>query len=228
MIRTAHPPVSDAELLALDAALETASASEIVGWATETFGADLCLAASMADAVLIDVATRVDPSIEVVFLDTQYHFPETLRTAERVRARYALRLVVLHPDAEPDERWRHDPDGCCRARKVEPLDRHLAGRSAWMSGVRRADSAERAGTPIVERDRRGVVKVNPLATWTDDDVAAYVAEHDVTLNPLLFAGYPSIGCWPCTQPVQPGDAGRSGRWAGSAKTECGLHLGGDR
>jgi phosphoadenosine phosphosulfate reductase len=216
--------LSDADLAVVAADLETAGASEIVAWAVDVFGETLCLAASMADAVLIDVATRVDPFIEVVFLDTQYHFPETLRTAERVRTRYDLRLVVLHPDVEPDERWRHDMDACCRARKVVPLDRHLDGRAAWMSGMRRADSAQRSSTRIVHRDRRGLVKVNPLATWTDEDVAAYVAEHDVIVNPLLFDGYPSIGCWPCTGRVEPGGDARAGRWAGTSKTECGLHL----
>jgi phosphoadenosine phosphosulfate reductase len=216
--------LSDADLAVVAADLETADASQIVAWAVEEFGDRLCLAASMADAVLIDVATRVDPSIEVVFLDTQYHFPETLHTADRTRRRYDLRLVVLRPDVAPDDRWRHDVDGCCQARKVGPLDRHLRGRAAWMSGVRRADSSARASTRIVQRDRRGLVKVNPLATWTDDDVAAYVAEHDVIVNPLLLDGYPSIGCWPCTHGVAPGADARAGRWAGTSKTECGLHM----
>ncbi len=215
--------LSDAELAELDRGFEQAPAVEIVAWAVAAFGDGLCLAASMADAVLIDVATKVDPSIEVVFVDTQYHFAETLQTAERVRSRYRLRLTVLRPDREPDDLWRADTNACCEARKVEPLDRHLAGRRAWMSGLRRADSAGRAATPIVERDRRGLVKINPLATWSDDDLAAYVAANDVPLNPLLFDGYASIGCWPCTQRVAPGDDTRAGRWSGSAKTECGLH-----
>jgi phosphoadenosine phosphosulfate reductase len=215
--------LSAPELADLDRRFEHATAGEIVTWAVGAFGDGLCLAASMADAVLIDVAARVDPGIEVVFLDTQYHFAETLETAERVRRRYRLRLTVLRPDREPDDLWRTDTDACCRVRKVEPLDRHLAGRRAWMSGLRRADSTERAHTPIVHRDRRGLVKINPLATWSDDDVAAYVAANDVPLNPMLFDDYPSIGCWPCTQRVAPGEAARAGRWAGSLKTECGLH-----
>jgi phosphoadenosine phosphosulfate reductase len=216
--------LTDADLAAVSASFETAPADEIVRWAVDSFGSSLCLAASMADAVLIDVATRVDPTIEVVFLDTQYHFAETLETAKRVEKRYRLELRVLTPDREPDELWRTDTAACCDARKVQPMARHLAKRSAWMSGLRRAESETRRSAPIVERDPRGLVKINPLAIWTDDQVDAYIAEHDVPVNPLLFDGYPSIGCWPCTQRVTAGEDPRSGRWAGSSKTECGLHL----
>jgi phosphoadenosine phosphosulfate reductase len=216
--------LTDADLAALSASFEDASADEIVRWAVDAFGSSLCLAASMADAVLIDVATRVDPSVEVVFLDTQYHFPETLATAKRVEGRYKLQLRVLTPDREPDDLWRTDTAACCDARKVQPMARHLATRSAWMSGLRRVESETRRDTPIVERDARGLVKINPLATWTDEQVDAYIVEHDVPVNPLLFDGYPSIGCWPCTQRVAEGEDPRSGRWAGSSKTECGLHL----
>jgi phosphoadenosine phosphosulfate reductase len=215
--------LSDADLAALSARFEAAPAADIVRWAVDSFGHGLCLAASMADTVLIDVATRVDPTIEVVFLDTQFHFPETLATARRVEKRYRIELRVLTPDREPDDLWRTDADACCDARKVQPLGRHLANRSAWMSGLRRAESEDRRDTAIVERDARGLVKVNPLATWTNEQVDLYVAENDVILNPLLFDGYPSIGCWPCTQRVAAGDDPRSGRWAGSSKTECGLH-----
>lgn len=216
--------LTDGDLAAVSARLEAEPAAAVVRWAVDTFGDRLCLAASMADAVLVDVVTRVEPAIDVVFLDTQYHFPETLETAERVRERYGLRLRVLGPAVPPDERWRTDTEACCAVRKVEPLDRALAGRDAWMSGLRRAEAGTRAGAPVVGRDRRGKVKVNPLATWSDDDVARYVREHDVPVNPLLDRGYPSIGCWPCTQPVAPGGDPRSGRWAGTGKTECGLHL----
>jgi phosphoadenosine phosphosulfate reductase len=215
---------TDADLAAISESFESASAADIVGWAVETFGDGLCLAASMADAVLIDVATRVEPSIEVVFLDTQYHFPETLATARRVEQRYRLKLRVLTPDREPDELWRTDTDACCQARKVEPLARHMAERAAWLTGLRRAESESRRDAAIVQRDGRGLVKVNPLANWTDEQVDAYILEHDVPVNPLLFDGYPSIGCWPCTQRVEPGADARAGRWAGSDKTECGLHL----
>jgi phosphoadenosine phosphosulfate reductase len=222
-----RPPgrfLHDAELAALDACFEHVPADDIIRWAVATFGDDLCLTASMADALLIDIATRVAPGIEVVFLDTQYHFPETLETLRRVERRYDLNLVVLRPDVEPDERWRTDTDACCAARKVAPLDRHLATKRAWMSGLRRADHPDRADTPIVGRDRRGLVKINPIATWTDEQADAHVAEHDVVVNPLLFDGYGSVGCWPCTRRTGEGEHARAGRWAGTGKTECGLHL----
>jgi phosphoadenosine phosphosulfate reductase len=215
----------DDRALAEEAArLEGVPAAEIVAWAVATFGRDLCLTASMTDAVLIDVATRVDPDLEIVFLDTGYHFPETLATVDEVRRRYRPRLRVLSADLPLDDRWQIDPDGCCAARKVVPLDELLAGRRAWLSGLRRADGPDRAATPVLERDRRGLVKVNPLVAWSDEDVAAYITSHDVPVNPLVARGYPSIGCWPCTRSVAPGEDARAGRWSGTAKTECGLHL----
>jgi phosphoadenosine phosphosulfate reductase len=214
----------DAELARQAARLEGAVAADIVAWAVDTFGAGLCLTASMTDAVLIDVATRVEPVIEVVFLDTGYHFPETLATVEAVRRRYHPQLRVVSADRPLDDLWRTDPDACCAARKVAPLDELLAGRTAWLSGLRRADGPDRADTAVLERDRRGLVKVNPLVAWTDDDVAAYTARHDVIVNPLVAQGYPSIGCWPCTRAVAAGEDARAGRWSGTAKTECGLHL----
>jgi phosphoadenosine phosphosulfate reductase len=166
----------------------------------------------------------VAPGTEVVFLDTQYHFPETLATLDVVRQRYPVKLHVRRPDIPRDDLWRTDTDACCAVRKVAQLDAALAGKEAWLSGLRRDDSPDRAGTPLVERDRRGLVKVNPIADWTDADVALYIELHDVPVNPLVARGYPSVGCWPCTQPVAEGDDKRAGRWAGSTKTECGLHL----
>jgi phosphoadenosine phosphosulfate reductase len=216
--------LTDAALRDLSARLDGAPADEIVRWAATMFGPRLTLAASMADAVLIDVASKVVPGIEVIFLDTQYHFQETLATAERVRDRYPIRLRVVWPEPRPDDLWRTDPDACCHARKVAPMERALTGRDAWLSGVRRADSPERGLLPVVHRDRRGLVKVNPLAAWSDEEVAAYIARHDVPVNPLVAQGYTSIGCWPCTRPVREGEDPRAGRWDGSAKTECGLHL----
>ncbi len=216
--------LTDEDLAAQSAAFERAPAEEIVGWAAATFGDGLCVTTSLTDAVVLDLAARVVPGIEVIFLDTQYHFPETLATLDVVRERYPVRLEVRRPDRRLDDLWRTDTDACCHARKVVPLDEALAGKRAWLSGLRRTDSAERAGTPIVARDRRGLVKVNPIATWSDDDVALYIQLHDVPVNPLVARGYPSIGCWPCTRAVAPGDDARAGRWAGTAKTECGLHL----
>ena len=213
------------ELASWSRRLETAPAEDVVAWAWERYGPGLALSASFQDCVLVDVATRVAPDVEVVFLDTQYHFPETLAYVEAVRERYDLNLRAVSPLVEPDDRWRTDVDGCCALRKVEPLDRALADKAAWMSGLRRADSPARATTPVVAADwRRGIVKVNPLATWSDADVDAYVRDHGLPVHPLASAGYPSIGCQPCTRPVAAGEDARAGRWAGTAKTECGLHL----
>jgi phosphoadenosine phosphosulfate reductase len=227
--RSASPPVapvafSAAALAELDAAFEAATAPEIVAWAVEQFHPALSLASSMTDAVLIDLAWRVEPSIEVLFIDTGYHFPETLQTLERVRRHYGLNLKVMTVPPHDQELWRIDPENCCSAVKVGQLDRALAGKAAWMSGLRRAESPSRAGAPVVSHDVRGLVKINPLATWGDDDVARYIDEHDVPVNPLLERGYRSIGCAPCTLPTEEGSGARSGRWQGSGKTECGLHL----
>jgi phosphoadenosine phosphosulfate reductase len=212
------------ELAVLAEAFEHVPAEAVVRWAVGTFGERLCVTSSLADAVLVDLALSVDPGLEVVFIDTGYHFPETLETLDRVRRRYGAEVRVVRAAEPPDDRWRTDPDGCCEARKVAPLAAALAGRDAWMTGVRRADSATRASTPVVALDPRGLVKVAPLATWADADVDAYVAAHDVPVNPLVGRGYPSVGCRPCTSTVAPGGDRRSGRWAGTAKSECGLHL----
>jgi phosphoadenosine phosphosulfate reductase len=212
------------ELAAAAADLEHKPASAAIKWAHARFGTDMVLAASFQDCVLIDVATKAVPDLEVVFLDTQYHFAETLWYVERVRERYNLNLTVMEPLVATDDLWQVDPDECCAMRKVEPLARALQGRQAWMTGLRRVEAPTRAKTPIVHLDvGRGIVKVNPLATWTDDDIAAYKRDHDLLEHPLASQGYPSIGCWPCTRPVQDGDDPRSGRWNGSGKMECGLH-----
>ncbi|MFN7149992.1 MAG: phosphoadenylyl-sulfate reductase [Microthrixaceae bacterium] len=214
----------DAQLAELNAEFEHASASKIVRWAADQFGPHMALAASMTDAVLIDLAVKVAPAIEVVFIDTGYHFPETLETVETVRRRYGLNLRIMTVAPHDEELWKVDPGNCCSAVKVGQLDRALAGKAAWMSGLRRDEAESRAKAPIVARDLRGLIKVNPLATWTASDVDEYIARHDVPVNPLTLQGYPSIGCMPCTQPVAPGEDPRSGRWAGRDKTECGLHL----
>jgi phosphoadenosine phosphosulfate reductase len=217
------PNFSFAELAELNEQFETEPAGAVIGWAVEQFHPFLCLTASMTDAVLIDLAVRVEPSIEVVFIDTGYHFSETLETVELVRRHYGLNLRVLTVSPQPVELWKADPEHCCSTAKIEQLDRALSGKLAWMSGLRRAESPTRAAAPIVARDLRGLVKVNPIATWSDQDVRGYIADHDVPVNPLLKQGYPSIGCWPCTKPVTDGSDPRSGRWAGRDKTECGLH-----
>jgi phosphoadenosine phosphosulfate reductase len=198
-----------------------APAADVLAWAVDTFSSDLTVACSMQDGVLVDLAVGADPDVEVVFLDTGFHFGETLTTARRMKARYDLNLVTLRPSGGAET---YDVDGteaCCAARKVAPLDRHLAGRAAWVTGLRRAESPTRAGAGAVEWDAdRRMVKINPIVAWSDDDVARYIAEHDIIVNPLRDKGFDSIGCAPCTLP----GSGRDGRWAGSERLECGLHL----
>lgn len=218
-------PLSDEDLTELNQRFETADASEIVSWAVDSFGGEVCVASSMEDALLIDVVTRVAPGVDVVFVDTGFHFPETLATADRVGRRYPIELrIVSEDDDRSPDLWRTSTDACCAKHKVAPFERALGEYSAWMSGLRRVDSPERADAPIVTRDSRGLISIRPLANWDDATADSYVTVNDVVLNPLLFDGYPSIGCAPCTQRVSPGDDPRSGRWAGSTKTECGLNL----
>ncbi|KAB7746341.1 phosphoadenylyl-sulfate reductase [Nostocoides sp. F2B08] len=226
--------VADARAEAEQAAHEyaRAGAEEVLTWAAHRFGRDLAVAASMADTVLPHLVSRVVPDVDVVFLDTGYHFPETLATRDEAARVLDITVRDIRPEltvAEQDARFGHDlfardPGACCRMRKVEPLRRALSGYSAWVTGVRRDEAPTRAATPIVEWDETfGLVKVNPLVAWTADDVTAYASRHDLPTNPLLERGYPSIGCAPCTRPVAPGQDPRSGRWSGFAKTECGLH-----
>ena len=210
-------------LAELDRRFEGQPAETVVRWAVDTFHPRLSLATSMTDAVLVDIVLRVEPTVELVFIDTGWHFPETLETLERVRERYHPRLRVMTVDDSGDQPWATDPDRCCGPAKVAALHEALSGREAWMSGLRRSETATRVDAPIVARDLRGLVKVNPLATWSDAEVAAYVARHDVIVNPLVPRGYPSVGCWPCTLPVETGADPRSGRWQGRTRTECGLH-----
>ncbi len=212
------------ELAEVSARLESSSAGAAVAWANERFGDGLVLAASFQDSVLIDIAVQAAPGIEVMFLDTQYHFAETLWYVEQVRRRYDLNLKVMTPKIEPDDLWQSDLEGCCGARKVEPLARGLEGKTAWITGLRRVDAPTRANAPVVSWDAgRSLVKINPLATWTDEDMAGYTADHGLLEHPLASRGYPSIGCWPCTRPVAQGEDPRAGRWSGSGKVECGLH-----
>lgn len=221
------------EEVALAAAqeLEGAPAVDIIRWAHETFGERFALTASMSDGVLSHVASQAVPGIEVLFLDTGYHFPETIGTRDAIAATYDVTVrTISHPltvaEHEADYQKLHqiDPDMCCAIRKVWPLDRALAPYDAWAGGLRRAESPTRANAPVVGWDpKRRKVKVNPLAAWTDDHVDAYVEKHGILINPLREIGYLSIGCAPCTRPVAPGEDPRAGRWAGRAKTECGIH-----
>jgi phosphoadenosine phosphosulfate reductase len=200
--------------------------ARMVQWLADTFPVDRLIVASAmtSDTVLVDVVSKVIPGIDVLFLDTGYHFAETLETVQAVGNRYPVRLVVTPAPPISDERYATDPDGCCHQRKVVPLEEGLAGRLGWVSGVRRSDSAVRANTPFVQLDKRGLVKLNPLAAWTDAELATYATIHEVPLNPLLDQGFPSIGCTPCTRKPADGEHARAGRWSEHAKTECGLHL----
>ncbi|KPM51208.1 phosphoadenosine phosphosulfate reductase [Frankia sp. R43] len=208
--------------------LEGAPAEEILGWAVEEFGTGLAVAASMAEAVLADMLSRIRSDVPVIFVDTGYHFAETIGTRDAVAQTYSLPIISASPqltvagqDAVHGPRlYESDPDLCCRMRKVVPLDRALAPYRAWAAGSRRAESAGRRDLPVIGWDqRRGKVKVLPLAAWTDEDVSRYVQEHNVIVNPLLSDGYDSVGCRPCTRR----GTGREGRWSGTSKTECGIH-----
>ncbi len=202
--------------------LAGATAEEILAWAASEFGDGLTVACSMQDAVVVHLAASVAPGVEVAFLDTGFHFPETLATARELQARYDVNLVTLRPALGSPDRYDATVEDCCAARKVEPLERHLRERSAWVTGLRRAESPTRAGSAAVEWDAgRQMVKVNPIVDWSDEDVDRYIARHDVLVNPLRHHGYASIGCRPCTTP----GAGRAGRWADSDTLECGLHVG---
>jgi phosphoadenosine phosphosulfate reductase len=212
--------------------LEDASALDVLRWAADTFGRRFCVTSSMEDAVVAHLASRAMPGVDVVFLDTGYHFPETIGTRDAVAAVMDVNVLTITPRqtvAEQDAEYGpklhdRDPDLCCALRKVAPLEEGLRGYDAWATGLRRDESPTRANTPVVGWDvKRQKVKIAPIARWTQDDVEAYVAEHGVLTNPLLTDGYPSIGCEPCTRRVRPGEDARAGRWAGLGKTECGIH-----
>jgi phosphoadenosine phosphosulfate reductase len=212
--------------------LEGASALEIMSWAHEQFGSGLVVTSSLADTVMISLAEKVAPGIDVIFLDTGYHFVETIGTRDAVKLVHDVNLISVTPElsvAEQDaaygkDLFTTDPDRCCGMRKVAPLGKALQPYAAWATGLRRADSVARAETPIVSWDaRRRLIKVAPIASWTDADVDDYIERNSLMINPLLEDGYPSIGCEPCTLPASGPDA-RAGRWAGLGKTECGIHL----
>jgi phosphoadenosine phosphosulfate reductase len=212
--------------------LEGATALEILGWADEQFGPAWAVASSMADAVVPSLAAKVRPGVDVLFLDTGYHFAETLGTRDAVATTLPVTIRSLTPrqsvaqqDASFGVRlYERNPDQCCALRKVMPLRAALKDYSAWASGLRRDEATTRAKVRVVEWDeQRAMVKLNPIAAWTQDDVDRYIAENNILVNPLLFDGYGSIGCAPCTRRIAPGEDARAGRWSGTGKVECGLH-----
>ncbi|GAA5162027.1 phosphoadenylyl-sulfate reductase [Pseudonocardia eucalypti] len=209
-----------------------ATAEELLDWTAATFGDRFIVASNMQDAVLVELAARARPGVDVLFLETGYHFAETIGTRDAVETVYDVRIVNATADrtvaeqdaAEGKDLFAREPDRCCFLRKVVPLERTLARYDAWVTGVRRVEAPTRANTPLITYDEKfELVKINPLAAWSDEDMDRYIADHGILVNPLVDAGYPSIGCAPCTRKPLPGEDKRAGRWAGRAKTECGLH-----
>jgi len=222
------------ERLAAEAAqtLDGAPADEVIKWAAQTFGSRICITSSMTDAVIIHLVSRLTPGIDVLFLDTGYHFAETIGTRDAVSAVYPVNVVNVTPattvaeqDAELGPKlYGRNPDLCCYLRKVVPLEKALGPYDAWITGVRKDETDSRSTTRVVQWDsKRQMVKVNPIVDWSQEQVDTYIAEQGVLVNPLVYDGYPSIGCQTCTMRVEAGADPRSGRWAGTAKTECGIH-----
>ncbi|AIQ32546.1 MULTISPECIES: phosphoadenylyl-sulfate reductase [Paenibacillus] len=213
--------------------LENATPEEIIRWAVETFP-NITFACSFGaeDVVLVDMIQKVSPSTDVFYLDTDYHFKETYETRDIMADKYGMEFVRVSPQITVEEQalqygealWNTDPNQCCAIRKVEPLTRILSQYDAWITGIRRDQAPTRANSKKVEYDNKfGLVKFNPIASWTTEDVWNYIRENDVVYNPLHDRNFPSIGCEQCTRAVMPGEDPRAGRWSGSDKTECGLH-----
>ncbi len=227
---------SPAELETANNRLAATSAEDILRWVDETFGPSVSMACSfggLSGMVLVDMAVRLSVRCEIFYLDTDVLFPQTYALVELVKQRYNIEPVAykskltLSQQAEShgDELWQRDPDMCCALRKVEPNVRALAGKLAWITGIRREQTTNRESIKIVDWDEKfGLVKINPLADWTETQLREYISEHNVPYNRLLDQGFPSIGCMPCTRAVAPGEDPRAGRWSGLEKTECGLHL----
>lgn len=224
----------DEELKAISDGFEHAPPEAVLRWAAQEYGPDVALATGFGaeGCVLIDMLARSNSQMRIFCLDTDLLFPETYALKKRLEARYDIKIEARHPALSLSEQaatygerlWERQPNECCRLRKVEPLRAMLAGLRAWVTAIRRDQSPARIGAGIVERDQKfELVKINPLAAWSKGDVWKYILQHDVPYNTLHDHGYPSIGCAPCTTPVQIGEDSRSGRWRGTTKTECGLH-----
>jgi phosphoadenosine phosphosulfate reductase len=224
-------PVRD--LGELNRSFEGAHPEEILAWAVETFGADIAASSSFQTqgVPLLHMISRVKPDLPILFLDTGYHFPETLAFRDQLVREWGLSLRVVRAVLSRDELvgqyghdlYRRDPDLCCHVNKVEPMQRALAGLRAWISGIRRDQSPARANIQILEQTRQGVIRVHPMATWARQDIWRYIHQHNLPEHPLLAQGYLSVGCAPCTRPVHIGEDERAGRWVGQERTECGLH-----
>lgn len=213
--------------------LEHASAEEVIAYAIKTFP-NITFACSFGaeDVVLVDMIQKISPSTDIFYLDTDFHFKETYETRDRMAAHYGLEFVRVSPLISPEEQaaqhgdslWSVSPNECCNIRKVEPLTRILSQYEAWITGIRRDQAPTRANSKKIEYDTKfGLVKFNPIAGWTSEDVWNYIRANDIIYNPLHDQYYPSIGCEYCTRQVMPGEDPRAGRWSGHEKTECGLH-----
>ncbi|WP_410875045.1 phosphoadenylyl-sulfate reductase [Nocardia sp. A7] len=209
-----------------------ASPADLIAWTDKVFGNNYIVASNMQDGVLVHLAAQTRPGVDVLFLDTGYHFAETIGTRDAVEAVYGVNVVNVRPEASVAEQdqllgkdlFARDAAECCRLRKVVPLKKSLSGYNAWITGIRRVEAPTRANAPLISFDEAfGLVKINPIAPWSDDEMQAYIEANGILVNPLVEEGYPSIGCAPCTRKPEPGTDPRSGRWAGIAKTECGLH-----
>lgn len=223
---------------AIDDTLAGARPEEVLEWAWRDLGPAVAMSTAFGPSglVLVDMAQRVVPQLPVFTIDTGYLFPETLALKNRIEERYNFQIESLHPRLSVPEQdracgtdlYNRDSDRCCAMRKVEPLQRKLAGLDGWVAGLRRDQSDARAGVRVVEGYRvsggRTIAKVNPLAAWTRKQVWDYIADNELPYNSLMDQGYSSIGCWPCTQPAAPGADERAGRWAGTCKSECGMHV----
>jgi phosphoadenosine phosphosulfate reductase len=207
---------------------------DVLRWAVDTFYPRLTMATAFGPegCVILHLLAEIEPKVRVFNLDTGYQFPETLALRDRIAERYGIEVEMVRPESTVAEYeaanggpvYLHDPDRCCAERKLAPLRKAIVGYDAWISAIRADQSVHRSKASVVGWDAKfDLVKVNPLLTWTKRDVWAFVVANDVPYNPLHDQGYPSIGCWPCTRPVGPGGDDRAGRWAGQAKTECGLH-----
>jgi phosphoadenosine phosphosulfate reductase len=227
--------INEAQIASANAALAAATPKDVLRWAVETFGRKLTMATAFGPegCCLIHLFAEIDPGVRIFNLETGYQFDETLQLRERIKARYGIEVEYIHPELTTAEYeaehggplYRIRPDQCCHDRKVLPLRRAVAGYDAWVSGIRRDQTTDRAAAEVVQRDAKfNLIKINPLLTWTKKDVWRFIVDHDVPYNPLHDQDYPSIGCWPCTRPVGVGDDERGGRWAGTAKKECGLHV----
>lgn len=213
---------------------ECAHPQEIVSWAWSIFGSDVVASSSFQtqSLPLLHIISQTAPELPVVFIDTGFHFPETLKYRDQIQALLKLNLLTLKPELDAKqflnkygELYQHHPDACCYLNKIEPFQVALQGKKAWISGIRRDQTASRQNTPIIGRHPiLPIIKINPMANWTSEQIDSYILEHHLPKHPLNIKGYSSIGCWPCTSPIAPGEEERAGRWRNKEKFECGIHF----